>query len=162
MANLSNLGLDANVKEQGFFEVVPAGLYQIAISNDELKNTKDGAGKYLELTLQIIEGEHKGTEIVDRLNIINKSQTAQNIGQGKLKRICTLLNSPFPPKDTRCLWGKPLTAKLEVKEFESNKADENGELRMLKSNEVKGYSKTSKSPAQAASQTTAVNVGEWV
>ena len=145
MANLAGLSFDENVKETGAFEVVPKGKYQVVITGDELMDNKAKTGKLLVLNLQIVSGEHKGVELIDRLNILHPTKKAQDIAQGTLKRLCSIHSVPFPPKDTRQLWGKPMTASVEVQGFESNTTGE-----MLKSNNVKGYSKAQKdiSPVQ--------------
>lgn len=136
MADLSGINLDPNVKESGDFEVVPEGKYPVVIINDELKDTKAGTGKYLEITLQINKGEYRGTELTDRLNIQNPSGEAVRIGQGTLKRICSVCNVPFPIQDTRKLYGRPMTAKVKIKEFQSNTTGN-----LLQSNEVSSYSR---------------------
>ena len=138
MANLSGITFDKDVKEQtGEFIILPPGKYQAVITKDELKNTKAGNGKLLELTLQIQDaGEFRYHELIDRLNILNPSEIAQNIGQGTLKRICNILSIPFPPADSRKLWGKPMTINVKIKEFESNTTGET-----LQNNEVSGYSR---------------------
>ena len=135
MANLSNLNIDPNVKESSSFIVLDEGKYKAVITADKLKDTKKGDGKYLELSLQVIEGDNAGVSINDRLNIMNPSEQAQAIGHGTLKRICTALNVPFPPTDTTTLYGKPLEILVGIEEFESNR--EAG--KMLKSNTIKSY-----------------------
>ena len=135
MADLSNTSLDPDVEENsGGFTVVPEGKYQVVIVGDKLTNTKAGTGKILELKVQIIDGEHRGTTVIDRLNIINQSDIAQKIGQGQLKRICNLCGVSYPPADTTGLIGKPMQATIKVEKFTS---DRTGNL--LKSNNIAGY-----------------------
>jgi hypothetical protein len=156
MANLSGIAFNKDVKENtGEFIILPLGKYQAVILRDELKPTKNGNGKFLELTLQIQSpGEFRHIEIIDRLNILNPSEIAQNIGQGTLKRICSLLGVVYPPDDSRKLWGKPMTISVKIKEFISNTTGEE-----LQSNEVTGYSK----PAAAADSLpkTSAPVNNW-
>ena len=60
MADLN--GFDANeVDPTTTFDPLPAGKYVAAVTESEMKPTKSGAGKYLQLTFQILEGEYKGT-----------------------------------------------------------------------------------------------------
>ncbi len=146
MANLVGLSIDPDVKESsGAFVVLPKGTYKMVITGDELKETQKG-GKMLVLDLQVVDGEYAGTGIIDRLNIINASEVAQKIGQGTLKKICSVCSVPFPPKDTAKLYGKPMNVTVDVTEFESNK--EAG--KMLQSNEVKKYEKFVKKEAEGA------------
>lgn len=136
MANLQGFALNPDVKETGGeFTVVPPDHYEVCITIDRLKDTKSGEGKFLELTLEIMKGEYAGVEIIDRLNLLNPSEKAQQIGQGTLRRITSLCGQNWPIDDTRRLWGIPLRVKVGVQEFESNTSGET-----LKSNEVRSYS----------------------
>ena len=55
MASLNNF--DANqVDPSVALDPLPAGKYIAVVSESELKPTKAGGGKYLQLTFQIIEG----------------------------------------------------------------------------------------------------------
>ena len=74
MANLS--GFDANrVEPSTDFDPLPAGKYLAVITDSEMKPTKAGTGNYLELTFEIIEGQHKGRRAWARLNLINGNET---------------------------------------------------------------------------------------
>jgi len=154
MADLSGVSLNPDVPESGSFTVVPEGNYKAVIAGDKIYPTKDGKGRILELTVQIVEGPHAGTTIVDRLNIINASQQAQNIAQGTLKRICNILSIPFPVQNTSVLFGKPLMVKVVVEKFESNK--EVG--KMLDSNKIKNYGPVVAAGSLAAQKP---NVTSW-
>lgn len=98
-----NLNLEA-VKEEGEskYSKVPAGLYSVAIQEIEVKETKSG-GHYLEMAFNIMEGEHQGKLLVDRVNInVPGSEKATGIGLGRLKRIalCTQAKNPSMIGDT--------------------------------------------------------------
>ena len=82
MADLSQLNYNpANVENMGDgFKLVPPGIYNVFIVASDVKNTAGNTGKILELQCQIIDGQHVGEKLVDRLNIVNKSDTAQRIG----------------------------------------------------------------------------------
>ena len=134
MTDLTGANLDPNVEENsGGFTVVPEGKYQVVIVGDKLTDTKAGTGKILELKVQIIEGEHRGVTVTDRLNIVNKSDIAQKIAQGQLKRICNLCNVPYPPSSTDGLIGKPMLATVKTEEFTSNNTGN-----LLTSNKISG------------------------
>ena len=155
MADLSNIGIDPNVKPSaGEFEIVPPGKYQAVIVNDSLVQTKSGTGQMLVLTVQITEkGEFLGTELVDRINIINQSEKAQAIGQSRLRHICDLCRVPFPPHNTRLLYGKPVLITVKVEEFESNNTGG-----MLKSNKISRYDAVIK---QSTSTPQTKNTSNW-
>lgn len=135
MADLSKMGLDPEVPENtGAFTVLPAGQYEAVIVDGKLEPTKAGTGQMFVLGLQIIRGPQKGQTVIDRLNIINQNETAQKIGQGTLKRICSLTGQPYPPTDTRKMNGIPMIITVGVEEFISNTTGQ-----PLKSNTVTAY-----------------------
>ncbi len=138
MTDLSGANLDPNVKENsGGFTVVPEGKYQVVIVGDKMVPTKARTGKILELKVQIIEGEHRGDTITDRLNILNVSSEAQAIGQGVLKRICNICGVQYPPASTDGLIGKPMIATVKIEAFISNNPNNPG--KELQSNKISGY-----------------------
>jgi hypothetical protein len=82
----SEINFNANdVPPQTPFEPVPNGKYRAHIVDSEVKPTKDGRGKYLQLEWEILDGEYKGRKIWDRLNIVNPSETSQKIGRCGLR-----------------------------------------------------------------------------
>ncbi len=135
MADLT--GFDASkVEPNQAGGAVPKGDYQVVIVESEKVPTKSGNGDALALKLQIVEGEHKGRTLYDRLNLWNTSPQAAKIAAGTLSAICRAVNV-LTPTDTVQLHSRQLTAVVEVKEHE-------GKLR----NEVKGYK-----PRQSAAPT---------
>lgn len=137
MASLTGVNLDPNVQEAtDGFEVLPRGKYKMVIIGDELKATKAGTGKYLTVKLQVVEGAHAAKQVTDNINLANPSMMAQNIGQGTLKKICTLCGVQYPPQDTTGLYGKPIEVSIDVQTFKSNKTGNE-----LQSNVVKSYGK---------------------
>ncbi|NUQ67248.1 MAG: DUF669 domain-containing protein [Phycisphaerales bacterium] len=71
MANLNNFDAN-NVDPSVALDPIPAGKYIAVITESEMKPTKAGGGKYLQLTFQIIDGERKGRLVWARLNLENK------------------------------------------------------------------------------------------
>ena len=66
--------------------------WPMVITASEIKENKSKDGGYLELTLTIIDGSHKGQEGIDRLNIFNKSEKATSIAYGQLSAYCHVTN----------------------------------------------------------------------
>lgn len=123
-------GFNANEVEPAVaFEAIPAGKYMAAITESEMKATKDGSGSYLQLTFTILEGEYKGRSLWARLNLDNPNQTAVKIARGELSAICRAVGV-MTPQDSCDLHNIPLLITVKVK-----KRDDNGEM----ANEVKGY-----------------------
>jgi hypothetical protein len=62
------------------FEVLPTGWYTLLIEDAAVKDTKAKNGKYLELTMQVTEGEFKGRKVWKRITLVNPSAKAVEIG----------------------------------------------------------------------------------
>jgi len=67
---------------------LPNGQYVAVISESDVKPTKKGDGRLLELVLVVIEGEYANRKIWTRLNIVNRNAIAQNIAKAHLSSIC--------------------------------------------------------------------------
>lgn len=129
MASFDELGgFDANQVAPSSFDVLPAGEYDVVIVGSQMKPTKDRQGKYLELEMQVLNGEHQNRKVFDNLNLFNQSAKAVEIARGTLSAICRAVNV-MTPKDSSELHNKPLRIKVAV-----NKSDEYGEQ-----NKVKAY-----------------------
>ncbi|QDT60603.1 hypothetical protein SV7mr_31270 [Stieleria bergensis] len=130
MANLQ--GFDANqVEPSQDFTPLPAGSYVAVITDSEMKPTKTGNGNYLQLTFQIVEGEHANRLIWVRLNLDNPNATAVDIARRELSSICRSVGV-LVPTDSADLHDLPLVIQVGLK-----RRKDTDELQ----SEVKGYSK---------------------
>jgi len=96
------------------FDPIPAGTYKLQVTESKLEEARSGEGnQILTLTLEVLDGPYQNRKIWDRLNIINKNQTAQQIAQRALADLCLAcgLNSI---KDTEELHFKPFTARVTI------------------------------------------------
>jgi hypothetical protein len=142
MANLT--GFDAREVDPAVgFDPIPASKYLAIISESEFKATKNGVGQYLQLTFQVLEGEHKGRLLWSRLNLDNPNSTTVKIARAELSAICRAVGV-MAPKDSVELHNLPLVIKVGHK-----KRDDTGEL----TNVIKGYEK------RAAAQPVAATAG---
>lgn len=83
------LNFDATtVDPRSTFDPIPNGTYRMHVTSSEVKATKDGKGRYLQLVLAVLDGEYKGRQVWERLNIVNPNPTAQDIAQRQLSAIC--------------------------------------------------------------------------
>lgn len=147
MANLNGFNAAA-VEPSKDFEPIPAGKYLAVITESEMKPTKSGSGNYLQLTFQIIEGEHKNRMVWARLNLENPNATAVQIAKQELSSICRAVGV-MTPGDSVDLHNIPLVITVKLK-----KRADTGEF----TNEVRGYAKretaaASSAPAQADEST---------
>lgn len=96
------------------FDVIPAGEYEVMITESERKFTKSGDGAYLQLTLEIQSGEFQGRKLFDRLNLENSNRTAVDIAQRQLSQICHAVGV-MQVSDSEQLHYKPMIAKVKVR-----------------------------------------------
>jgi hypothetical protein len=100
---------------------VPAGKYNVVIAASEVKETKNGNGRFLQLEFEIIDGEYKGRKVWTRINLWNPNKDAVRIAQGDMTAICRAVNV-LHPKDSVELHNLPLCIKVALK------PNQNGEL----------------------------------
>ena len=111
------------------YEPLPADWYKCVITDTEKKPTKAMTGSYLQLTIEVIEGQHAGRKVFDRLNLDNPNSVAVQIAQSSLSSVCRSINVN-DPQDSIELRDKPLMVKISVKPADGQYGA---------SNEVKGY-----------------------
>ena len=127
---MANLNFNAQtVEPQAAFDPLPAGWYPMQIVESELKPTSNGEGQYLQLKLQVINGDHANRVVYERLNIVNKNPTAQEIAYRNLSAICHA-TGVIQVEDSQQLHGIPMEVKLSVRPAQNG---------YDASNDVKGY-----------------------
>lgn len=112
-------GFDANSEEPVSmdFDAVPAGDYEVMISESERVENSSGNGWHLKLTLTILDGQYKGRLLWHRLNLDNPNAQAVQISRGQLSAICRAVGV-LTPKDSSQLHNLPMVAKVSVREYE--------------------------------------------
>jgi len=149
MASLNGT-FDANsVQPAAAIETLPPGDYRAEIINSEMRATKDGAGEYLWLELNILDGECANRHLFDRLNLVNNNPQAADIAQRTLSAICHATGQ-MQVSDSDQLHHKPMTITVKVKPASGQYGA---------SNEIKGYkaggSSASRSPGAPAAHVAA-------
>lgn len=112
MANLGHYEADPN-NVQGEYTLIEPGEYLVHISGSDMKPTKNGAGHYLELEIEILEGENAGRKLYDRLNLDNPNQQAVDIAQRVLNAICVAVGK-LSITDSDELHNIPMIAVVKV------------------------------------------------
>jgi hypothetical protein len=114
-------------------EVIPPGKYLVQIVNSEMKLTSTG-GELLWLEFDILDGEHKGRKLFDRLNLQNSNAQAVEIAQRALSAICHATGQ-MQVNDSQQLHYKPMVATVKV---QPAGPDRNGIQREAQ-NQIRGY-----------------------
>ena len=102
------------VEPLGNYEVLPPGKYVAQIIASEMRPTKDGAGQYLYLEIDILEGAARGRRLFDRLNLINGNPEAVVIAQRTLSSICRAVGK-LQVSNSEQLHLLPLVADVKVR-----------------------------------------------
>lgn len=111
------------------YDLIPEGWYQAMIIDSEVKPTKAGTGHYLQLTLEITDGDRRGRYVWDRLNLDNPNETAVAIAQETLAQICHAVGV-LEPKETEELHNKLFDVRIGIQPAKGQYNE---------SNVVKGY-----------------------
>jgi hypothetical protein len=83
----------SKVETSNSFETLPEGKYVANVTNAEIKETKNGTGKYIRTELTIAAGENKGRKIWTNFNVENQNQMAVEIGLKQLKTMLQAANA---------------------------------------------------------------------
>lgn len=106
MANLS--GFDATqVAPSTSMEALPKGDYLMMITDTEMKPIKSGKGEGLNITFEVLDGDHKGKKAWVWLNLVHENAQAVEISQRNLSAICHAVGV-LKPSDSIELHDRPL------------------------------------------------------
>ena len=133
---------DMPVQENRDFSPIPEGDYLVEIKTAEIKATKSGTGKYINVRMDVIEGKYTKRVLFSIINIKNDSDVAERIGRSQLGEIMRC-NNIATLQDTDQLIGATMMVRVVIGEYK-------GEAK----NEIKGYrsaSGASPMPKAAAS-----------
>ena len=138
MAQLPSVFNSADHEAAGGFEPIPAGVYVAEIVKSEIKNTKDGTGKYISLQVKVIDGDHAKRLVFDNLNIVNKNQTAVEIANRVLKSIVVAcdLGDDYQLEDTEDLHGTPIGIQVAIQEATAQWPAKNVIKRYMKEDDI--------------------------
>lgn len=129
---MAQLNFDANtVAPTQSLQALPAGWYQAKIIESELKPTRDGAGSYLQLTLEVLTPPHAGRKVTDRLNLQNRNPVAVEIAYGTLSAYCHA-TGVIQMTDSQQLHGIPINIRLSVRNDPTGQYEPNNEIKAIK------------------------------
>lgn len=108
------------------YDAVPPGWYPAVITGSEWRDTRAGTGRYLSLTLELVDCSHAGRRVWTNLNLQNPNEKAVEIANRDLAAICRAVGI-MQPRDSEELHFKRMEIKVAI-------AKDNADR-----NEVKGY-----------------------
>jgi len=85
---MASLNFDATTIDTTTHDPIPAGTYEALITDSEIRATRAGNGKGINLTFEILSGPSKGRKVWTWINFQHPKAEAQRIGQEELARIC--------------------------------------------------------------------------
>ena len=96
-------------------ECIPIGWYQAQMVENEIRDAKNGNGRYLLAVFEILDGEYRGRKVYQNITLQNDNQQAVEIGQRLLTDIYTAIGHTTPTRDTRVMLFKPVMARVGIK-----------------------------------------------
>lgn len=119
------------------YEPLERGLYEGIIVDSCIKETKAGTGEYIELTIQVTDGQHSGRRLWERLNVSNPNKTAEDIARSQLSMLCQAVNVT-KLTETEQLHDKPFLMQVDIDRKDPSR------------NRIMGYQSASKAAAAPA------------
>lgn len=125
---MAQLNFDASsVAPQQAFQVLPAGVYTVMVTDSEVKPTKNGTGQMAVFTLQVVDGEHRGRKVFARINVQNANPQAEQIGQSQLSALCHAAGV-LQIVDTAQLHNRTVRAKVKVRRDQTGQYEDQNEV----------------------------------
>ncbi len=143
----------SNVNPNDQFSPLPAGNYEVMITDAEIRHTKDGQGTYMRLALDVQGGQYQGRKIFHNLTRENRNNVAKEIGERQLSQICHAIGV-LEPKEKEDILFKPLVAVLKIRKGNEGYSDSNEVQRfqtLANSNGVPSFSVPPQATRQQAS-----------
>lgn len=97
------------------FAPIPVGEYLACCVSEERKPNSAGTGEYLELVFEILEGEHKGRQIREWLNLWHPADRTVAIANQTLAKICRAIGLDYV-SDAKQLLKVPMIVKTKLVE----------------------------------------------
>lgn len=113
MAQFSFNASSAPVMTPSVREPLPSGKYEVVITNSDIRQTKAGTGEFIEIEMQVVEGDYTGRRIWERFNVNNANKQAEDIAKAALGALCMAVGVDNMT-DTEQLHDIPFTVTLEI------------------------------------------------
>jgi hypothetical protein len=103
-----------DMPQGGGYDLLPDGWYSAKVTGAELKNTKNGLGKYIAVKYLILGPTHQGRVMFGNINIKNANPKAEEIGLAALRDLQLALGIPRL-RDTDQLIGGDVQIKIKTR-----------------------------------------------
>jgi ribosomal protein S8 len=100
--------------------LLPAAEYECMITKAELKDTKDGTGRYIKVELKTRDNRL----VWDNITVVNKNEMAVTIGQGQLANLCEACGMASV-SDTEQFVGHTVIARVGIEKGKDGRDDQN-------------------------------------
>lgn len=120
MEKPSDLNIDWNAIGESDFKPLQEGVYAGKILNTQIKNSKNGSGKYLNLEIELLGSPGiKGRRVYEICMLSHPNTAAVTVGAKKLKNIASVLDLDITEVESFSEFvGKPLGVKLGIESSE--------------------------------------------
>lgn len=115
---------------------LPVGKHKVIVKSSEVKPTADGSNGYLQLNLEIIEGQYQGLEGAYRLNLYHQSKQTSEIAHRQLSAVCHAIGLLSVITDSAQLHNVPFIVEVALQKGEAG--NEKGYTEVKKVYDVNG------------------------
>lgn len=84
------------------FQPLPEGKYEAVISDSDVKSTRNGSGRYVQLEFEVVSGEHKGRRVWGRTTSRTPARTPSASVAPTSPPSATRSASSTPPTPASC------------------------------------------------------------
>ena len=113
--------------DTGSYSPLPVGDYVFQVSGCEEKSTRDGSGKYLKVTFDVLGPAYQGRKVFMNYNMYNRNSDAEQIGRAQLKAL-TLAAGLQIFRDTDELIGRRVKAHCNIQADKSGRYGDSNRL----------------------------------
>lgn len=114
MASLGGVFDAMAAENQSQNSILPAGDYEVIAIASEVKQTKDGTGRFLNYQFQVVNGEYQNRRLFCRFNLWLQSEKAVAIARGQYSEFCRAAGV-LTPQNSEDLHNKPLVIRVKVR-----------------------------------------------
>lgn len=101
------------------YEPLPAGEYRVQIIESNYRENESTGSKYVELVMEVLDGEFTGRKHFERLSLWHENSTVVDIAQRTLSAICRAVGV-MQVSNTQALEFKPMGMKARVTKRKDN------------------------------------------